>query len=66
MDVSYFYSLVSPQGQRKKRACLRCRRTFVSQGAGHRICGACRIIVDHQGLMATALPLNGGETVEAS
>jgi len=59
MDSSYFYSLVNPRNLRKHRNCLRCHHSFISQHYGHRICGACRAIVDHQGVRAGSLPTLG-------
>jgi|SaaInlStandDraft_1057018.scaffolds.fasta_scaffold27984_1 hypothetical protein len=40
----YFYSLVSPKNPRKKRQCLRCRRSFLSDNYGNRVCAQCRDI----------------------
>lgn len=37
----YFYSLMNPSNQKKNRTCLRCRTTFMSDNAGHRLCGPC-------------------------
>lgn len=40
----YFYSLVKPRTPRKKRACLRCSKVFLSDHYGNRICAQCREI----------------------
>jgi hypothetical protein len=37
----YFYSLVRPKLERKKRRCLRCLDHFESFGPAHRLCGVC-------------------------
>jgi ribosomal protein S27AE len=39
-EEEYFYSMVSPKIARKKRPCLKCTITFVSEN-GKRICGSC-------------------------
>ena len=36
----YFYSLVR-NDVRKKRNCLKCKKSFISKGAGNRRCGNC-------------------------
>lgn len=41
MGVSYFYSLVHPRAERKKRPCLKCNVHFVSRSVGNRICSSC-------------------------
>ena len=41
MGTSYFFSLVHPVAQRKKRSCLKCQVVFVSRGAGNRVCSSC-------------------------
>lgn len=39
-EEEYFYSLISPKIAKKKRPCLKCRITFLSEN-GKRICGSC-------------------------
>lgn len=41
LGMSYFYSLVHPRAERKKRYCLKCNLHFVSRSAGNRICSSC-------------------------
>ena len=66
MDISYFYSLVQIQQPRKLRKCLRCHKGFISNGAGHRICGACRAVISGQGYLAACMPQNCYEREEVS
>ena len=49
---AYFYSLVKPKGVKKNRMCLKCKTDFVSEGAGHRLCGQCAQQVNRQPLNA--------------
>jgi ribosomal protein S27AE len=45
MDFNdYFYSLVKPKSPRKKRPCLRCRKVFLSDSSGNRMCAQCKEI----------------------
>lgn len=37
----YFRSLIAPAPVKKKRSCLKCKRVFQSDSAGHRICCFC-------------------------
>jgi hypothetical protein len=37
-----FYSLVRPDGIKRKRSCLNCGIIFVSAGAGNRVCAKCK------------------------
>lgn len=40
-------SRASTTSVRKRRVCLRCDRSFISHGAGHRRCGDCaRVVAD--------------------
>lgn len=36
-----FYSYIAVQ-EKEKRTCLKCRRGFKSESAGHRICAKCQ------------------------
>ncbi len=47
-----FYMLVRRKGLKKKRMCLKCKIDFVSEGAGHRLCGQCIQQVKRQPLNA--------------
>lgn len=38
---SYFYSLVRPVTEKKKKACLKCGVVFLSANYGNRVCGSC-------------------------
>lgn len=48
----YFYSLVRPRLERKKRRCLRCSDHFESFGPAHRLCGACVLANKRVGIRA--------------
>jgi hypothetical protein len=37
----YFKSLIAPPAVKKKRTCLKCGRSFLSESSGHRICCFC-------------------------
>ena len=39
-EEEYFYSMISPKIAKKKRACLKCKITFLSEN-GKRVCGSC-------------------------
>jgi hypothetical protein len=41
----------------KRRACLRCKRIFLSEGAHHRLCGACRTLLATMPTPAEEYPL---------
>lgn len=60
-QYQYFYSLVRPKPERKKRRCLRCRKEFIACKVGadnNRICGECHQITDNVGFLATVTPVN--------
>lgn len=42
--INEFWEIAQPiRSQRKKRMCLKCKKIFVSEGPGNRICGQCQI-----------------------
>lgn len=45
-----FYSLVNPKSERKKRKCLKCRKTFTSMSTSNRLCGHCKELNTRQSI----------------
>lgn len=41
VDEQYFYSLIKPNNEKKKRSCIKCKVVFISRNKGHRVCGQC-------------------------
>lgn len=46
-----------PKPAKKERSCLRCNRTFVSEGAHVRLCGGCRVFLNTEPTPATVAHL---------
>jgi ribosomal protein S27AE len=40
-ENSYFFSLIQPNTEKKKRGCLKCGVVFLSANYGNRVCGSC-------------------------
>lgn len=48
LEEEYFYSLIRPKGEKKKRSCLRCKLVFLSKDSGNRTCSTCQTWIDRQ------------------
>jgi hypothetical protein len=48
----YFNSLIAPPKVKKKRSCMKCRKVFISDSAGHRICTECKVAIATLGYRA--------------
>lgn len=51
----YFNSLIGRKSERKKRSCMKCRKVFVSESAGHRLCTECKVSIETMGVLAESI-----------